>query len=64
MNVVADFFFLIIECNYCLLVFFLRLMNKEDIKNLLGVIFSSGVEKMILTKGMVLSLSRGGRFVV
>jgi len=39
-------------------------MNKEEIKNLLSVIISSGVEKMILTKGMVLSSGRGGRFVV
>ena len=39
-------------------------MNKEEIKNLLGVIISSGVEKMILTKEMVLSSARIGRFVV
>ncbi|QCD84218.1 hypothetical protein DEO72_LG2g4568 [Vigna unguiculata] len=37
---------------------------KEEIKNLLGVIISSGVEKMILTKEMVLSSAKIGRFVV
>jgi len=33
-------------------------------KNLLGVIVSSGVEKMILTNEMMLSSGRGGTFVV
>ncbi|QCD97229.1 hypothetical protein DEO72_LG6g1939 [Vigna unguiculata] len=38
--------------------------NFKEINNLLGVIISSGVEKMISTKEMVLSSSRIGRFVV
>jgi len=33
-------------------------------KNVLGVIISSGVVKMILTTEMVLSSDKGGRFLV
>jgi len=43
---------LIVNIFYC---FVLDFIKREEMKNLLGVTISSGVEKMILTKGMVLS---------
>jgi len=42
----------------------LHLLNREEIKNLLGVIISSGVEKMILTNETMLSSAIIGRFVI
>ena len=39
--------------------FVLDLMNREEMKILLGVIISSGVEKMILTTKMMLSSDKG-----
>jgi len=44
--------------------FVLDLINEEEIKNVFGVIISSGVEKMILMTKMILSSDRGRRFIV
>jgi len=42
----------------------LDLMNREEMKVLLTVIISSGVKKMMLMIGMVLSSHRGERLLV
>jgi len=51
--IISDVYFVVLD-----------LMNKEEMKIMLAIIISSGVEKMMLTTKMVLSWDRRGRLLV